>query len=113
MNDKLQQFRSEAVSVGPAKAGRKFPKDLKALGAAYAGERRAAGAPWQVIAGELGVGVFTVRRWCEDATASAAGFERVAIVDDRRRGTYTATIGALRIEGLEFDAIVALAKALS
>jgi predicted transcriptional regulator len=112
MNAKLQQFRNEAVSVGPTKAGRKFPKELRALGAAYASERRAANATWREVAAELGVGVLTVQRWCEDMPATN-GFARVAIVEDRRRGAFSASIGALRIEGLDFEALVALAKALS
>lgn len=113
MDEKLERFKAGAAQVGPAKRGRKFPRDLRALGATYAAERRASGCPWQTIASELGVGVLTIRRWCEERPQESATFERVAIVEDRRRETYSASIGALRIEGLSFEAILALAKELS
>lgn len=49
----------------------------------------------------------------EERPETSAAFERVRIVEERRHETYVASIGALRIEGPEFEAIVALAKALS
>lgn len=113
MDAKLKQFLGAAESLGPSKAGRKFPKKLRELGATYAAERRAAGATWQVIAGELGVSTLTLQRWCELRGGTPGRFEQVAVVEDRQRGAYTATIGALRIENLDFEAIVALARALS
>ena len=113
MDEKLERFKAGAARIGPAKRGRKFPQELKTLAATYAAERRASGCRWQTIASELGVGVLTIRRWCKERPQESATFERVSIVDDRRRETYSASIGALRIEGLSFEAIVALAKALS
>jgi len=113
MDEKLERFKAGAAQVGPAKRGRKFPQELKALGATYAAERRGSGCTWQTIASELGVGVLTIRRWCEERPQENATFERVAIVEDRQRETYSASIGGLRIEGLSFESIVALAKALS
>lgn len=113
MNEKLEQFQAGAMRVGPAKRGRKFPRELQILGAEYASERRAAGVTWQAIAEELDVGVLTIRRWCEERPKANDTFSRVAIIADRRRETYSASIGVLRIEGPGFEAIVALAKALS
>lgn len=113
MHEKLDRFKAGAAQIGPAKRGRKFPRELKVLGATYAVERRASGCPGQTIASELGVGVLTIRRWCEERPQESATFKRVAIVEDRRRETYSASIGALRVEGLSFEVIVALAKALS
>ena len=113
MDEKLERFKAGAAQVGPAKRGRKFPQELKTLGATYAAERRGSGCTWQTIASDLGVGVLTVRRWCEERPQDSARFERVAVVDDHRRETYSASIGGLRIEGLSFESIVALARALS
>lgn len=113
MDERLKQFQAGAAQVGPARRGRKFSPELKALGATYAAERRASGGRWQAIASELGVGVLTIRRWCDERPRASATFQRVAVVEERRPPTYSASIGALRIEGLEFETIVALAKALS
>lgn len=48
MGAKLEQFLYGAKSVGSVKAGRKFPKELRALGA-----RAAGGASWQAVAAEF------------------------------------------------------------
>lgn len=73
MEETLEQFKAGAVKVGPAKRGRKFPRELQVIGARYALERRAAGCPWQTIASELDVGVLTIRRWCEEHLNHASG----------------------------------------
>lgn len=113
MNEMLEHFKVGAERLGPAKRGRKFPRELQLLAAQYANERRVSGGSWEAIANELGVALPTIRRWCEERPKANGTFARVDIIEDRRRETYTASIGALRFEGLEFDAIVALAKALS
>jgi hypothetical protein len=53
-----------------------------------------------------------VQRWCE-AVPTSTGFASVAIVEDCRDGIFTASIGAPRIDWLDFESLVALAKALS
>jgi hypothetical protein len=112
MDARLEQFRNEAERVGPGR-GRKFPRSLMTLGADYARGRRDAGASWQVIAREMGIVAPTVQRWAKRAGAVPA-FHRVALAERVPRGTYAAVLpGGLRIEGLELDAIVVLAKALS
>lgn len=55
MEEMLEHFKSGAEQLGPAKRGRKFPQEMKALGARYATERRASGSSRESIASELGV----------------------------------------------------------
>ena len=115
MDEVLRQFREAAQRAG-AGAGRKFPAEIKELGARYARSRRQAGASWQEIAKELGVVVPTVLRWAKrpDGNAVGGSFHQVSIVEPKPRGTYAAVFPAgLRIEGLELEAVIALARALS
>jgi hypothetical protein len=113
MNERLQQFREGMASVGARRAGRKFPREMMAIASDYAHARRSEKASWRNIADELGVTVASVQRWAEVAPASAAGFKAVRVVEPARRDTFTVTIGAVRVDGLAFDMLVALAKALS
>jgi predicted transcriptional regulator len=113
MDARLEQFRAGAADVGERRAGRKFPRELKMLAGEYARARRDDDASWQEIAAELGVTLATVRRWSEDGERIAAGFKAVRVVDAPRRETLVVTIGALRVDGLAFESLVALAKALS
>jgi hypothetical protein len=109
----LAKFREMAANAGPARRGRKFPAEAMAIGGAYARSRREAGATWLEVGAELGVVVATAKRWAARPTALASGFHRVAVVESVPQGRYTAQVGALRVEGLELEAIVALARALS
>jgi hypothetical protein len=95
--------------------GRKFPAEVIARGADYARGRRKAGAAWEVIAKELGVVSPTVQRWArEGKEATTTGFHSVAVRDAGPRGSFSVVFtNGVRIEGLDFGAVVALAKALS
>jgi hypothetical protein len=101
------------MQVGARRAGRKFPQEMMAIASDYARSRRSDEASWQEIADELGVAVASVRRWTETAVPTDVGFKAVRVVDAPRRETFTVTIGALRVDGLGFEGLVALAKALS
>ena len=113
MDARLEQFRAGAAEIGARRAGRKFPKELMALAGEYARERRCGGGSWQGIADELGVTVATVRRWSEELPAGGVGFKAVRGHDLPRRSAFSVTLGALRVDGLEFEELVALARALS
>jgi hypothetical protein len=114
MDVRLEQFRLEAAKLGGARRGRKFPKELISLGAAYASSRRAEGIAWQSIAQELDVTVPTLQRWLERAPDVTPAFHRVALVESRSSERFTAVLpGGLRIEGLSLDAVVSLARSLS
>jgi hypothetical protein len=113
MTERLERFRAEAERIGEGR-GRKFPRELIALGAEYAREQREAGASWERIAKDMRVAVPTVQRWARLSPVSAASFHAVAVVEQPMRAGYSAVLpGGLRIEGLELNAVVALAKALS
>ena len=114
MDEALERFRAESAQAGTGR-GRKFPKHVQSLGAEYARTRRAAGESWQTIAEAMGIVSPTVKRWVEDQElASAKPFHRVAVMEPSRRPSYAAVLpGGLRVEGLELDAIIALARALS
>jgi hypothetical protein len=113
MDDRLVAFRAGAGQMGERRRGRKFPKELRAIAGEYARVRRDEGASWQEIADELGVAVPTSQRWSEEGVGDAATFKTVRVADGPRHETFTVTMGALRVEGLAFEALVALAKALS
>jgi hypothetical protein len=86
---------------------------LKAIAGEYGRARRDEGTSWKDIAGELGVAVPTAQRWSEERAEAGATFKTVRVADGPRRDAFTVTVGALRVDGLAFDALVALAKALS
>jgi len=113
MDGRLAAFRAGAAQIGERRAGRKFPKELKTVAGEYGRARRDEGAAWQQIAAELGVAVPTAQRWTEEGLGAAATFRTVRVADEARRETFTVTVGVLRVDGLAFDALVALAKALS
>lgn len=113
MKAMLERFRTESAKAGEKRAGRKFSRDVQAIGAEYARARRADKQGWKAIADELGVAVPTLQRWVE-RNESAPGFRTVQVVESRPRGSYVAVLaGGLRVEGLELEAVVALARALS
>ena len=114
MDNRLEQFRTEAAKLGSVRRGRKFSTEMIALGAVYATGRRAQDASWQAIAQELDVAVPTVQRWAESSTADSPVFHRVSVVEPAAAERYAAVLpGGLRIEGLSLEAVVSLARSLS
>lgn len=113
MDTRLEEFRKRAAEVVPRRTGRKFPSDLIAVAREYAQSRRAEGLTWQGIADELGVSMLTARRWGQLNEMEAVGFKPVRVVEPPNSPSFTVAVGSLRVEGLSFEALVALAKALS
>ena len=113
MDIRLEEFRRGAAEVGPRRTGRKFPSDLVSIAREYAQCRRAEGVTWQGIADELGVSMLTARRWGQMNEMEAVGFKPVRLVEAPNSTGFTVAVGSLRVEGLSFEALVALAKALS
>jgi hypothetical protein len=114
MDSRLEQFRAGAAMLGAARRGRKFTKELIALGAAHVAVRRAQNAAWHTIAEELDVSVPTVQRWSEQPASVAPGFRSVSVVENQSSERYAAVLpGGLRLEGLSLEAVVALARRLA
>lgn len=113
MDERLEEFRKRAAEMGSGRIGRRFPSKVIALGSEYAQSRRAAGATWQGIADELGVSMLTARRWGLRPVVETSGFKPVRVVESHNSSRLAVTVGSLRVEGLSFEALVALAKALS
>jgi len=113
MDGRLEEFRRRAMEAGPKRSGRKFSAELIAIAREYAQARRADGATWQCVADELGVSMLTARRWGQMNEIEAVGFKPGRVVEAPNSPGFTVAVGSLRVEGLSFEGLVALARALS
>ena len=113
MDVRLEQFRAGAAKVKDRRAGRKFGKELIALGGEFIRSRRSEGASTKAIAGELGIAEMTVRRWGTEAGVGAGEFKPVHVIEAAPAAGFSVTLGSLRVEGLTLEGLIALAKALS
>ena len=79
----------------------------------FARGRRAEGASWKQIAGELGMRFETVRRWCA-REASRSGLRPVVVVDAEAPGRGVAVVSSSghRVEGLSLEDAIAVLRAL-
>lgn len=94
--------------------GKRYPVELKARATAYAKRRHDAGASYAVIAGELGLGFETVRRWCSAAepTPLQSALVPVEVVAESRESIAIVSPSGFRLEGLDVAEAVAALRAL-
>lgn len=99
-----------ALSAHRPAPGKLYAVDTQAHVVEFARARRAEGASWQEIAGELGMRFDTVRRWCVRAPTMRA----VEVVAEAPRTTGAAVVSPSghRIEGLTLDEAIAVIRAL-
>ena len=130
MDQRVRQLREtvEGLRQGSAPKATRFSAAFREQVIALAKERRAAGTPLLRTASELGLHVRTIGRWVRGATMEAGGnapkrhFWRVTVAPTSGEKaapsvrTPTAAlvviVGGLRIEGLDFDGVVQLVRAL-
>jgi hypothetical protein len=91
--------------------GKRFAAELRARVVELGRRRRAEGASWQRIGGEIGLNYETVRRWC--IAKGSAQMRRVEIVPAPSEATSQVSIvspSGFRAEGLTLrDAVMMLA----
>lgn len=115
MADDGKALRREIALIGRGR-GKRYSAELKTRVVAWAELRRRQGASWPVLSAELGLGLDTVRRWCE---ASAKPTKRmqalvpVRVVPSRAARTLSVVSpGGFRIDGLSPEEAVALLRAI-
>lgn len=94
--------------------GKRYSPALKTRIVEYAQSRRSEGASWVEIAGDIGVGFETLRRWCMAAAPKPSrSMVPVRVVADRAERTMSiVSAGGHRIEGLTLHEAVAILRAL-
>ncbi|SRR5258708_4282435 len=99
-----------ALSAHRPARGKLYAPDTQARVVEFARARRAEGASWQEIAGELGMRFDTIRRWCSRGLTMRA----VEVVGEVPRAAGVAVVSASghRIEGLTLDEAIAALRAL-
>jgi hypothetical protein len=105
-------LRAALASHQPGR-GRRYSADLKARIIEFARSRRDEGASCAEIAGEIGIGFETLRRWCMAAPPPTRAMVPVRVVADRD-GTAVSVVsaGGHRIDGLTLDEAIAVLRAL-
>ena len=109
----------QAIILRPA-ASSPLSEELRQEAIAYTRDRVAQGASQVAVARELAVTAMTVSRWLATAKPrskpkAATPLRRVQVVEARRSaasGLVVTTLQGLRIEGMTFEDIVALVRAL-
>jgi len=138
MDERVRQLRAtvEELRHSSAPKATRFSAEFREQVIALAKEKRAAGTPVVQTASEVGLHVRTIRRWLRgipkragDKAARKAGgtapkrhFRRVTVAPERIEETVpsaftqaaalVAIVGGVRIEGLDFDGVVRLVRAL-
>lgn len=121
MEKRAEGFRDAVAKLGPRGRTTPYPKDLRDEAVGYAQERRAQGAPWGLIARELGLGVDSLTNWARGARASRRepGFRRVelkpskAVVNAAENALVVHGPGGVRVEGLDVATLAELLRRLS
>jgi hypothetical protein len=106
-------LRAALASHEPAR-GKRYSPALKTRIIEFAQSRRSEGASWVEIAGDIGVGLETLRRWCMAAAPKPSrSMVPVRVVADRAERTVSiVSAGGHRIEGLTLHEAVAVVRAL-
>jgi hypothetical protein len=105
-------LRAALASHKPGR-GRRYSPDLKARIIEFAQSRRGEGASWVEVAGEIGIGFETLRRWCIAAEPKSRAMVPVRVVDDEDEVTVSvASAGGYRIDGLTLPQAIAVLRAL-
>lgn len=93
--------------------GKLYAPKIQAGVVEFAHRRRAEGASWKQIAGELGMRFETVRRWCA-RDAARPSLRPVRVVDAAAPGSAVAVVSPSghRIEGLSLQDAIAVLRAL-
>jgi hypothetical protein len=99
-----------ALSAHHPAPGKLYAPDTQARVVEFARARRAEGASWQEIAGELGMRFDTIRRWCSRRSMMRA----VEVVAEAPRvgGVAVVSASGYRLEGLTLDEAIAALRAL-
>ena|ERR1700722_5151739 len=105
-------LRAALASHEPGR-GKRYSPDLKARIIEFAQSRRGEGASWAEVAGEVGIGFETLRRWCMSAKPKRRAMVPVRVVADREESTVSVvSAGGHRIEGLTLAEAIAALRAL-
>ena len=108
------QLKQEVAAISRGR-GHKYPRALEARIIAYARSRRGEGATWEVISGEIGVPVETVRRKSVRVGERASELVPVRVVSEPlpERVVSLVSPSGFRIDGLALSEAVAALRALS
>ncbi|MBX3276347.1 MAG: hypothetical protein KF729_39200 [Sandaracinaceae bacterium] len=112
MPKKLARVR-ELVTRHEAGRGSRYPAEVRREVVDYARRRRDEGASWAVIAGEAGLVLETLRRWC-GSKELAARMVPVEVVEEESapREVVIVSPSGFRLEGLDAASAVAALRAL-
>lgn len=110
----VAEFRSVVRRLGPRSHGTRYPAPLRQKAAEYLRERRVAGVPVSVIAGELDVCGGTLLRWAQEPQVSTGpAFVPVKVMAaPGGGGVVVHAPSGLRIEGLDVVALADLLRRL-
>lgn len=119
--DLAAQFRQAAAEIEPARdrRGRRYSDTARRLAVDYCREQREVGRSFAEIAAALGISVATLGRWIETDTEVAecevATFHPVQVATPvAPDASLSMTLpSGLRIDGLQLQQVVELARALS
>jgi hypothetical protein len=130
MQDLLEQFQTRRRVVLPAGSKRpsRYPDELRRLALAYARQAVQAGTRPSRIAAALNVDPATLKSWCPElgkqrpkktTSRKAGSLQRVQIVDapaspdQASKGLTLVGPRGLRVEGLDFEQVIALVERLA
>jgi hypothetical protein len=105
-------LRAALASHEPGR-GKRYPPDLKARIIEFAQSQRGEGASWAEVAGEVGIGFETLRRWCMAAEPKPRAMLPVRVVPDRDEANFSVvSASGYRVDGLTLPEAIAVLRAL-
>jgi hypothetical protein len=114
--DKATKFREVAKrhNEGRGRMGWRYPPEIRALAVEYCEEAREAGASMAAIAAELDITPMSLSRWLDQGVSTPAVLPVQVVeslAEEHQHPTLIAvTPGGLRIEGLDWNRVLDLAR---
>lgn len=110
MAGEFQALRRE-LSRHEAGRGRRYPVALKRRIVAWALQRRAQGASWEVLGSELGLGLETLRRWSLEKPSATTPTRALVPVHVVTRPAPSKPATTVSVSGWRVDGLSALEAA--
>lgn len=118
MSSKSDGLRKRIAAFRAGNSQRRIPKPLQREVVAWAQRERERGRSWESLAGELGLGFDTVRKWCEGSSVVARVrpvrvVESVGAAASEPPGLELVTPAGYRVRGLTLSQLEELLRGLS